>query len=178
VNSSEFELIGGPERRPLVIAEYSDAWPRRFVEEEARIRAALGDVAQVIEHVGSTSVPGLAAKPIIDVCVAVVDIDDEASYQPALVDAGYELRVREAGHRMFRTPARDVHVHVYRVGDREIDAYLVFRDHLRRDATDRARYERLKRALATRDWPDMQHYADAKGPLVREILARARADRA
>jgi GrpB-like predicted nucleotidyltransferase (UPF0157 family) len=169
-----FELIGGREPRPLVIVAYSDDWPRRFREHEVRIRGALGNRALLVEHVGSTSVPGLAAKPIVDVCVAVPDIEDESLFRDALEREGYELRVREQGHRMFRTPTRDAHVHVYAEGDAEIEAYLVFRDHLRRDAADRARYEALKRELAQRDWGDMQDYADAKGPLVREILDRAR----
>jgi len=168
------ELIGGPEPRPVVIVEYSEDWPRRYDAERARLAGALGARALRIEHVGSTSVPGLAAKPIVDIVVAVHDVDDEDAYRGALVDAGYVLRVREAGHRMFRTPARDVHVHLWNEGDPEVDDLLLFRDWLRIDAADRARYERLKRELATREWHDMNGYADAKGPLVNEIKTRAR----
>jgi GrpB-like predicted nucleotidyltransferase (UPF0157 family)/GNAT superfamily N-acetyltransferase len=167
-------LIGGRERREIVIAEYDEAWPERFDAERERIAEALGAVALRIEHVGSTAVPGLAAKPIIDVLVTVSDVGDEPSYGPALERARYELRVREPEHRMFRTPARDVHVHVWRDGDPEVDRTVAFRDRLRESPDDRLEYERLKRSLAEREWTDMNHYANAKGSLVEEILSRAK----
>ncbi len=89
-----------------------------FERERARISAnALGERAHAIEHIGSTAVPGLAAKPIVDVLVIVADPEDEAAFAPALIVAGYELRGPGAGHRMFRTPARDVHVHVRVLAD-------------------------------------------------------------
>jgi GrpB-like predicted nucleotidyltransferase (UPF0157 family)/ribosomal protein S18 acetylase RimI-like enzyme len=166
-------LIGGRERREIVIADYDPAWPRRFDAERERIASALGDVARRIEHIGSTSVPGLAAKPIVDVLVTVANVGDEASYRPALERAGYELRVLEPEHRMFRTPARDVHVHVWNAHDPEVPRYLAFRDRLRESAADRIEYERLKRSLAEREWSDVNHYANAKGPLIEAILARA-----
>ena len=125
------------------------------------------------EHIGSTSVPGLAAKPIIDVLVTVADADDETTLVPAMTSAGYQLRVREAGHRMFRTPDRDVHIHVWGDSDPEVLRYLRFRDRLRTSAEDRRSYEQLKRELSGREWPDMNHYANAKGVLIEQILARA-----
>ena len=167
-------LIGGRERREIVIADYEAGWPRRFDAERERIEQALGGAALTIEHVGSTAVPGLAAKPIVDMLVTVADVGDEPSYGPALERAGYELRVCEPEHRMFRTPAHDVHVHVWGDGDPEIDRHLVFRDRLRASPDDRSEYERLKRSLAQREWSDMNHYADAKGPVIEAILARAR----
>jgi GrpB-like predicted nucleotidyltransferase (UPF0157 family)/GNAT superfamily N-acetyltransferase len=165
-------LIGGRERREIVIADYDPAWPRRFEAERERIASALGGATRRIEHIGSTSVPGLAAKPIIDVLVTVQDADDETAFGPALERAGYELRVREPGHRMFRTPARDVHLHVWNEHDPEVARHLAFRDRLRKSAADRIEYERLKRSLAKREWSDMNHYADAKGPLIEAILKR------
>ncbi len=170
-------LVGGREQREVVVVDYDAGWPRRFEHERARIANALGDRALAIEHIGSTAVPGLAAKPIVDLLVIVEDPDDEPAFGPALIDAGYELRVREPGHRMFRTPAHDAHVHVRAPGDPEIDRHLAFRDHLRNSPADRNRYARLKRALAARTWTDMNHYADAKGPLIEEILAAAAATR-
>ncbi|MGZ4180224.1 MAG: GNAT family N-acetyltransferase [Solirubrobacteraceae bacterium] len=167
-------LIGGRERREIVIADYDPEWPRRFDGERKRIAQALGGTARRIEHVGSTAVPGLAAKPIIDVLVTVSDVGDEPSYGPALERAGYELRVREPEHRMFRTPARDVHVHIWGDGDPEVDRTLAFRDRLRESTADRIEYERLKRSLAQREWTDMNHYADAKGPVIEAILTRAK----
>lgn len=165
-------LIGGREQREIVIVGYDPEWPRRFERERERIEAALGSVARRIEHVGSTSVPGLAAKPIVDVLVAVDDADDEPAFGPALERAGYELRVREPGHRMYRTPQRDVHVHLWPDGP-EVARHLAFRDRLRESPADRDEYERLKRSLAQREWSDVNQYADAKGPLIDAILARA-----
>jgi GrpB-like predicted nucleotidyltransferase (UPF0157 family) len=161
-------LIGGRERREIVIADYDPAWPRRFEGERERIRAALGSRALRIEHVGSTAVAGLAAKPIVDVLVEVARLGDATP----LERAGYVLRVREEQHRMYRTPELDVHVHVWPAGHPDIAAQLAFRDRLRASPEDRRAYEALKRELATRDWSDMNHYADAKGALIREIRAR------
>jgi GrpB-like predicted nucleotidyltransferase (UPF0157 family) len=166
-------LIGGRERREIVIADYDPAWPDRFDRERGRVVGALGAAALRIEHIGSTAVPGLAAKPIVDLLVTVEDPDDEAGIVRAMESAGYELRVREPGHRMFRTPARDVHIHLWSDGSPEVERYLSFRDQLRRSPDDRVAYERLKRALATRAWADMNEYAHSKGPLIEAILAKA-----
>ena len=171
-------LIGGREPFTPVISDYDPAWPVRFGELETRIRSALGAAALAIEHIGSTSVPHLAAKPIIDVLVVVADVDDESSYVAALEDAGFVLRVREAGHRMFRTPDRDVHIHVYSSGDQAIRDYLDLRDWLRVDEADRTRYADVKRDLARRRWSDMNHYAEAKSDVIQQVLGRARAWRA
>jgi GrpB-like predicted nucleotidyltransferase (UPF0157 family) len=166
-------LVGGRERRTIVIADYDSEWPARFEAERERVRHALGARALRIEHIGSTAVPGLGAKPIVDVLVTVEDPEDDGAIVPALEGAGYELRVREPAHRMFRTPVRDVHVHVWRDSDPEVERYLRFRDRLRASAEHRAAYERLKRELATREWDDMNDYADAKGALIEAVLAEA-----
>jgi GrpB-like predicted nucleotidyltransferase (UPF0157 family) len=156
-----------------VIVDYDSSWPARYRIERDRVRRALGVSALRIEHIGSTAVPGLAAKPIVDLLVAVTDPDDESGFGTALEVAGYELRVREPGHLMFRTPERDVHVHIWGHSDREVTRHLMFRDRLRRSPADRDAYARLKRELALREWADMNDYADAKGALIKEILARA-----
>jgi GrpB-like predicted nucleotidyltransferase (UPF0157 family) len=171
-------LIGGREPFTPVLSDYDPAWPSRFAELEARIGSALGDGAHAIEHIGSTSVPHLAAKPVIDVLVVVPDVEEEHSYGTALQDEGFVLRVREAGHRMFRTPDRDVHIHVYSSGDQAITDYLDLRDWLRVDRSDRALYEDVKRALTQRPWSDMNDYADAKSDVIQQMLGRARAWRA
>ena len=158
-------LIGG--RRPVFVelAEPDPAWPQQYAAHRDRILAALGDVP--VHHVGSTSVPGLAAKPIIDVQVVVEDLDGAAGL---LVGAGYVMRVREQGHRVLKgEPPANVHLH--EPGDPEIEAHLRFRDRLRSDPLARQRYEEVKRSLAGREWPDMNHYADAKGPVIAAILA-------
>ena len=174
----ESRLIGGLEPREIVIAEYDAAWPGRYEAHARVIREVLGGTLLQIEHVGSTSVPGLAAKPIIDILAVVPDSADESAYVPQLAAAGYSLRVREPDffeHRMLRTAARDVHLHVYSPGAPEIGRVVTFRDRLRRSAEDRARYEAVKRRLAAQRWSDMNAYADAKTGVVERILAAAAA---
>lgn len=165
-------LIGGSEARPIVLAEYNPEWRMRFEMERRRIVSALGSRARGIEHVGSTAVPGLAAKPVIDILLAVDDpLDDEL--RAALERAGYVLRVEEPEHRMLRTPQRDVHVHLWACECPEIERLLRFRNRLRDDAGERALYERAKRELARREWRDTNDYARAKDRIVAEILSRA-----
>jgi GrpB-like predicted nucleotidyltransferase (UPF0157 family) len=169
----EVVLIGGPERRTIAIVSYDPSWAERFNHERSQILGALGTLARRIDHVGSTAVPGLAAKPIVDIDLSVDDPDDEAAYVPALNRAGYQLRVRERGHRMLRTADLDVHVHVCPAGGEWERRHLLFRDWLRVDAADRERYAAVKRQLACRDWSDMNAYADAKTVVIHEITARA-----
>lgn len=167
------ELVGGTEKRDLVLLDHDPHWSETYAEHERLIGAALGPGVHV-EHVGSTSVPGLAAKPIIDILVTVEDVTAEEDYLDQLLDAGYDLRVREPGHRMVRTPARDVHVHIHEVGDQEAYDLLLLRDHLRTDVEDRELYERTKRALIGQDWADMNAYAEAKTEVITGIKERAR----
>jgi len=169
-------LIGGVEKREIVIVDYDASWPNRFRHHARMIAGALGETALLIEHVGSTSVPGLAAKPIVDIITVVPDAGDEDSYLPALLKAGYLLRVREPSwheHRMFRTPELDVHVHVFPPNCPETQRQLAFRDWLRFNDSDRIKYEAVKRKLAGQDWPDMNAYAHAKTAVIQEITAKA-----
>ena len=169
-------LIGGIEKREIVIVHSDPRWPGLFQKHAQILARTLGSEALAIEHVGSTSVPGLAAKPIIDIDILVRDSSDEASYLPAIVQAGYVLRVREPDwhqHRMFRTPELDVHVHIFSQGCAEFERHLAFRDRLRANVEDRLLYETVKRKLAKEDWPDMNAYARAKSAIVEEITARA-----
>jgi GrpB-like predicted nucleotidyltransferase (UPF0157 family) len=168
------ELI--PHDAPIVLATYDPEWPRLFAREAERIRAVLDDRALRVEHVGSTSVPGLAAKPIIDIVLVVSDSADEPSYVPALEAAGYVVRIREPDwfeHRLFKGPDTDINLHVFSVGAAEIDRMVRFRDRLRASDTDREYYARTKRELAQRTWRHVQHYADAKTAVVQEIMSRA-----
>jgi len=174
--SRQTGLIGGVEKRRIEIVDYDADWSRKFDVHRKVIAGALKDSALRIEHIGSTSVPGLAAKPIIDILVVVQDSANEQIYLPQLEAAGYVLRVREPEwneHRMFRTPKHDVHVHVYSAGCPEIERTLRFRNHLRRNRADSDRYEQTKRDLATQDWPDMNAYATAKTQVIESILAAA-----
>lgn len=161
---------------PIELAEYDPRWPELFRREEKRIRAALGERVVRLEHVGSTAVPGLAAKPIIDMCLVVADSSDEAAYVPALEAAGYVLRIREPEwyeHRVFKGPDTNVNLHVYSPGCPEIERHLLFRDRLRTNQADRELYEKTKRDLAKREWKYVQNYADAKTAVVEEIIVRA-----
>jgi GrpB-like predicted nucleotidyltransferase (UPF0157 family) len=163
---------------PISIVEYSSRWPELFEREAHRIRAALGDRALRIEHIGSTSVPGLVAKPIIDILLVVTDSGDEGAYVPVLETAGYLLRIREPDwyeHRMFKGPDTDINLHLFSSDCLEIDRVLFFRDWLRDNAADRELYARTKLALAQKQWKYVQNYADAKTAVIEEIIARARA---
>jgi GrpB-like predicted nucleotidyltransferase (UPF0157 family) len=171
-------LIGGREHVVITIVDYDQQWPRRFEDTAERVRGVLGDKALSVEHIGSTSVPGLAAKPIVDMLLTVADVADEAAYVPTLESIGFVLRVREPGHRMLRTVGRDTHLHVYEPDRAEVCDYLDLRDWLRVDASDRARYAAEKRRLAEHQWRDMNDYAEAKTDIIRDILTRARAWRA
>jgi GrpB-like predicted nucleotidyltransferase (UPF0157 family) len=156
--------------------DYDPLWPEVFQREAARIRTLLGCRVLQIEHTGSTSVPDLAAKPIIDMLLTVADSSDEPAYVPILERAGYSLRIWEPSwyeHRMFKGPAADINLHVFSSGCPEINRILNFRDWLRCHPADRDLYERTKRDLAEKEWPDIQDYADAKTRIIEEILARA-----
>jgi GrpB-like predicted nucleotidyltransferase (UPF0157 family) len=175
-------LIGPvtPHNAPITLAEYDPDWPILFAREASRIRAALGNTVIHLEHAGSTSVPGLAAKPIIDIVLAVPDSADEPGYVPALEAAGYVLWSREPDwfeHRMFKGPDTDINLHVFTAGAAEIDKMLLFRDWLRTCEPDRDAYLKVKRELAQRAWRHVQHYADAKSAIVEQIVAHAAAAR-
>jgi GrpB-like predicted nucleotidyltransferase (UPF0157 family) len=167
-----------PLSEPVVLADYDPAWPELFEREADRIGSALGARALEIEHVGSTSVPGLAAKPVIDIVLVVDDSAEEASYVPPLKAAGYVLRIREPDwyeHRVFKGPDANVNLHVFSRGCVEIDRMLAFRDRLRKNDSDRELYEHAKRELAAKEWTYVQDYADAKTEVVEAIIARAQA---
>jgi GrpB-like predicted nucleotidyltransferase (UPF0157 family) len=165
-----------PLGQPIEIADYDPLWPGIFAGEATKIRRALGERARRIEHAGSTSVPGLAAKPLIDIVLVVDSSADEASYVPVLEAAGYTLRTREPDwyeHRMLRGREPSVNLHVFSTGCEEIERMLAFRDWLRANEDDRRLYEQTKRNLATRNWKYGQNYADAKTEVVRDIMSRA-----
>jgi GrpB-like predicted nucleotidyltransferase (UPF0157 family) len=168
-----------PYESTITLVEYDPEWPRSFEREAERIRAALGTRVLALEHVGSTSVPGLAAKPIIDIALVVPDSADEPTYVPLLERAGYVLRIREPEwyeHRLFKRPDTNVNLHVFSAGCEEVPRMVGFRERLRRNDADRALYERSKRELAQRTWRYVQNYADAKSEIVAEILRRAETD--
>jgi GrpB-like predicted nucleotidyltransferase (UPF0157 family) len=160
---------------PVTLAGYDPGWPALFDREAARLRRLLGTQILLLEHIGSTSVPGLAAKPIIDILLVVADPPDESRYVAPLEQAGYRLVIREPGwhqHRVLKGPDTDINLHVHPPDSPEIGRNLRFRDHLRADDADRELYQRAKRELAARRWTYIQQYADAKSGVVEEILRR------
>ena len=165
-----------PHAATIDLAEYDPEWPRLYEREAERIRSALGERALQVEHAGSTSVPGLAAKPLIDIVLVVADTRDEDAYVPPLEAAGYVLRIREPDwyeHRLFKGPDTNVNVHTFSDGCEEVERMVTFRDWLRTHDDDRELYENAKRELAVREWKYVQNYADAKSAVVQEINARA-----
>ena len=157
----------------LHFVRFDERWPDIFFDHQARLRKAVGTAQIEVEHIGSTSVPQLAAKPIVDIVVTVDDITAEEDYLPPLLAAGYELRTREPGHRRVRTPARDVHIHILQRGDQALADYLLFCNRLRADAHDRALYEAIKRALPQQGFDEMNAYADAKTEVIAANMTRA-----
>ncbi|TCP57260.1 GrpB-like predicted nucleotidyltransferase (UPF0157 family) [Tamaricihabitans halophyticus] len=158
------------------LVDYDPAWPASYDREAARIRAALGDQVVRLEHVGSTSVPGLCAKPILDILLTVPDSAAEQDYVPALQAAGYRLTIREPDwyeHRLCKGPDTDVNLHIFSADSPEPARMLAFRDHLRANSADRERYAATKRELAARTWQYTQLYADAKDEVVADIMSRA-----
>lgn len=168
--------IGQPEKPQgaITLVSYDPSWPVQYEKEREKIAAALSGKNIQIEHVGSTSVPELCAKPILDILLLVADAAAEADYLPALEACGYALRVREPDwydHRMFKGQSPTVNLHVFSQGCDEAQRMLAFRDHLRAHPDDRARYATEKRRLAAQKWTYIQDYADAKTAVVQEILA-------
>jgi GrpB-like predicted nucleotidyltransferase (UPF0157 family) len=167
-----FSLFGPPDSGPIELVEYKSEWALRFNAERERLAPLLGSLALSIAHIGSTAVPGLAAKPVIDVGVLVTNLDALDARVPAIEMGGYALRLSEFGHRMFRNAMHNVHVHAWSL-QAEFERHLLFRDRLRASPQDRALYERVKRELATRDWPSRNDYAEAKSETIAAILSRA-----
>jgi GrpB-like predicted nucleotidyltransferase (UPF0157 family) len=170
------ELV--PLTGPIPFVEYDPRWPEQYAREERRIRSVLGERVLRIQHTGSTSVPGLAAKPTIDITITIADVTDEPAYAPDLEAAGYVLRVRESepewwDHRMFRGSDPKVNLHVFSAGCTEPDRMVGFRNWLRAHDDDRQLYEQTKRELIGREWQNLQQYADAKTDVVEAIAARA-----
>lgn len=169
-----------PDRRLVHLAAYDPTWPSQFLRLQLRIQNALDDKVLLLEHVGSTAVPGLSAKPIIDIVLAVADSSHEVAYVDPLEKAGFPLRRREPEwheHRLFKSSDIKTNLHVFSTGCPEIARMIRFRDRLRHDPPDRMLYENTKLELATRAWESTQDYANAKSAVIQEILNRAQDSR-
>ncbi|MCO7027575.1 GrpB family protein [Tetragenococcus halophilus] len=161
---------------PIELVDYNPNWVDLFGKEAKRIKSILDNKVLQLEHVGSTSVPDLCAKPIIDILLVVEDSSYESSYVPVLEAVGYTLRIREPEwyeHRLFKGPDTDTNLHVFSEGALEINKMLRFRNWLRTNREDREKYAKVKRKLAQNTWENVQDYAAAKTETVEEIMKRA-----
>ena len=168
--------VGTPKPRDIRVVPYDPGWPAAFEAIAERVRAALGDRVLGLTHVGSTSVPGLAAKPVIDADLTVADSADEAAYVPDLEAAGFSLRIREPDweqHRLLTDAELTVNLHVFSPGSPELSRHLLFRDWLRTHDGDRAAYAALKSELGQRGFTDGMDYNNHKAALVYDIYERA-----
>jgi len=168
------EFVGESGRESISLSEPSAGWPAKFEDVRARLTAALGSPAR-IEHVGSTSIPGITAKPIIDVLVSVSDLRDEAWFVPAIESVGVSLRMREPdlGHVYFRDIPRTTHIHVCQIGSKWERDHLLFRDYLRAHPDAARAYEKVKRAAVTRYGDDRIAYTESKGPMIERLMVEA-----
>lgn len=172
-----------PEDRaePVVVVAYDPGWPAAFERQRARIAPVLGELAVGIEHVGSTAVPGLDAKPILDIDVVIRHVDDFAATAARLATLGYvhlgDLGI--VGREAFRAPAElpRQHLYVCASGSAPLQAHLILRDTLRADAMLAAAYGTLKRSLADRFRDDRDSYAEGKTAFITSVLLDAREDR-
>jgi GrpB-like predicted nucleotidyltransferase (UPF0157 family) len=163
---------------PPSVVPYDQSWPGRYADWEARLVAQLGNAGQRVEHIGSTSVPGLAAKPVIDIQVSMPDLAAESLYTAPLERAGVQLRYRDDQHRFFRPRSGrpwDVHVHVCAAGSAWERRHLLFRDYLRASADARAAYVDVKFAAASLWRDDRVGYNAAKTRVILDIMEKAEA---
>ena len=172
--------IGAVERLDgtITLHAYDPSWPEQYQAELRKISRALQGERITVEHVGSTSVPGLCAKPILDILLLVEDAEAEERYVPALEGAGYVLRIREPDwyqHRLLKGFSPAVNLHVFSAGCEEAQRMLRFRDWLRSHEADREAYARAKRQLARQTWTYIQNYADAKSDVVAELFRHIQA---
>lgn len=162
---------------PILIEPYDPAWPTQFASLGVRIRGELGERALRIDHVGSTSVPGLAAKPVIDIQISVGSLEPVAPYAERLARLGFQWRADnpDLTKRYFRESPGMVrtHIHVRSAGSWAEQLNLLFRDFLRRDLTARTLYAQTKHDLAERYRDDRAGYVAAKSPIIWALLQRA-----
>lgn len=171
--------IGIPKKHNSMIqlCEYDSDWPLKYEHLSKEIQSVLKEKVVLIEHVGSTSVPGLCAKPIIDILLEVEDSEDETQYVPKLESIGYILKVREPDwyqHRCFKRFDPDVNLHVFSKGCKESKRMIWFRNQLRMNEQDRLLYANTKKELALQKWEYIQDYADAKSRVISNIMSQWR----
>ncbi|MEN8182816.1 MAG: GrpB family protein [Myxococcota bacterium] len=170
------ELIGESSPDPIIVVEYNSSWPREYADWHSRLLRVVPSAVR-IDHIGSTAVQGLPAKPTIDVQISVPDIEDESTFVPGIESTGVHLRAREPEHRYFRPPAgepRVVHIHVCNSGSAWENDHLLFRDYLRTHPKARDAYAALKLELANQHRHDRIAYTGAKSDFIARTLDAAR----
>jgi GrpB-like predicted nucleotidyltransferase (UPF0157 family) len=176
VRDPVLELTGSTRGDPVEVVPYDPAWAATFARWRGRLAGVLGPVAVRIEHIGSTGVEGLAAKPVVDIMVSVPDVEDEAAHLPAIAGLGVPLRSRETEHRYFR-PAppdpREVQIHVWQAGSPHERVHLLFRDYLRAHPAAREAYAAMKMEAAERYRDDRLAYNEAKSGHILDALKAA-----
>jgi GrpB-like predicted nucleotidyltransferase (UPF0157 family) len=165
--------------QPIEVVDYDPSWPRRYEEERDRIAAALGDAVVAIEHVGGTAVPGLPAKPVIDIMVGVPDIERAGQAVAGLINLGYqyvpELESQLPERRYFRRGTPETHhVHMVTMGSDFWEEHVLFRDYLRSNPQAAEEYGKLKRGLANRFRFDRDAYRAGKVPFIDTVVDAAR----
>ena len=166
--------------KSVEVVDPDEGWARAYDAERDALAEALGPAAVAIHHVGSTSVPGLAAKPVVDVLVEASDLPAVDAAASRLEALGYEARGEYGipGRRYFSRPAGSgpaVHVHAFRKGDPHVERHLRFRDYLRAHPVEAARYGALKRELAAAHARDRASYQAGKADFIRRVVEHARA---
>jgi GrpB-like predicted nucleotidyltransferase (UPF0157 family) len=169
-----------PDREPVLVVEYDPEWPRRYEEERGRIVAAFGGLIAAIEHVGSTAVPGLGGKPIIDIMIGVARLEDGERCVGPMEGLGYEYRGEAGipGRLFFRRGLPRTHqVHLVEHGSELWERHVLFRDFLRAHPEAAAEYADLKKELAVRFRTNRDAYSEAKTAFIRSVEERARSTR-
>jgi GrpB-like predicted nucleotidyltransferase (UPF0157 family) len=171
--------LAGRGVQPVEVVDYDHSWPAQYAEERDRIAAAIGDTALAIEHVGGTAVPGLPAKPVIDLMVGVEDIERAGPAVAGLINLGYEyvpeFESELPDRRYFRRGAPESHhVHMVSASSDFFQEHLLFRDWLREHPQAAEEYGKLKRGLASRHRLDRDAYRAGKLPFIDTVVAAAR----
>jgi GrpB-like predicted nucleotidyltransferase (UPF0157 family) len=167
-----------PAPGPVSVVEPDPGWPQMYALVADRIRRALGTSIVELDHVGSTSVPGLPAKPVIDIDLIVDDSSEESAYVPALEAVGFRLVIREPGwheHRVLTTDSPRTNLHVFSPDCPEVIRHRMFRDWLSSHPDDLARYRDVKLEAAeatTQAGERVMDYNQRKQPVIREIYGR------
>ena len=168
--------------RPVILAAHDPQWSDLAAQESARISDVLRSILVAIHHIGSTAVPGIKAKPVIDLLVVVTDLDALDLQASALSEIGYQPRgdFGIPGRRFFTKDTsglRSHHLHCFAAGDPHIERHLLFRDYLRAHPESATQYQEFKEALAVRFSNDSEAYAEAKTPFIEQIIMLARSEK-